>query len=89
MSKLLVFSQDLENCVYCRQFQPTLDDLQAEGYDVEIIKAFTPQGEANPLNEKYHVQSTPTSFVIKDDGTILNAFRGVKPIGKIRELLDA
>lgn len=74
--KLLLFTQDLENCRFCKIFHPVAEKL-GKDYDLTEIQAFTPEGTHNPLNAKYDVRSTPTTIVLDSDGNELERFGAI------------
>ncbi|AWN03996.1 thioredoxin [Rhodococcus phage Peregrin] len=87
MKTLIVYGQDLDNCVLCRQYEPVVQMLIEEGYEVERIDAFTPEGIANPRNLEYQVMGTPTTIIL-NDGEYETQFVGARPLSFMHKLLE-
>lgn len=78
MKTLLVFTQLEENCIWCKRYNPVLEELEKAGVLIERIYAFTPEGEHNALNVIWDIKSTPTTIVLKD-GVEVDRFVSAKP----------
>ena len=86
MKSIIYFTQDLENCIHCRRMEPVITKLIDDGFVVDKIEAFTPEGEHNPLNKLWDIQSTPTAIIIEDNEEI-DRVMGARPYSFMLEKL--
>lgn len=58
--------------------RPVINKLIEDGYTVDEIQAFTPEGDHNPLNKLWDIKSTPTA-IIHENGVEVSRVLGAKP----------
>lgn len=69
---LLIFSQDPENCVWCKRYAPVIERLEKDGY--EIKEVLLEQKDFAQAKQDYDIVSTPTTLVLNDEGEELTRF---------------
>ena len=53
-------------CSVCRAMRPIIEQLQKEGYDIQVIDA----DKNKDLAKKYSIESLPTIIILQDDKEI-------------------
>jgi hypothetical protein len=61
-----------------RRGKELVDALQSEGYEVELIDV--DESDSTSLLELYDVYSYPTFVVVRDDGSMVECWRGIVPL---------
>ena len=72
-------------CGPCRMVSPVLDQIASERPDIKVCKVDI--DEHPELAWEYQIRTVPTLLVI-EDGEVQNRSSGVKPKGKILEMLS-
>ena len=70
-------------CGPCKAFKPIMNEIQSEGYSVEIIDLDSNQALAN----QYNVRSVPTT-VIEENGVEVDRFIGGLPKQSVVQKLN-
>lgn len=86
MKTLLYFSQSPANCRPCAQMRPVINKLIDDGFIVDEIQAFTPEGEHSPLNKLWDIRSTPTAIIIENEEEV-DRVVGARPYSFMLEKL--
>lgn len=72
-------------CGPCRMLSPVVDQLAEENPHIKVGKINV--DEQPELANRFHVESIPSLFVIRD-GKIVNRSLGVQPMEKLLEMVE-
>ena len=77
---ILVFSS--ENCAPCRQYEPVVRQLQAEGWPIRLYK------DEHGLAQQYGVSAYPTTCVVDPRGRVVWSHVGYISLDQARVYLN-
>lgn len=77
----------IDNCYFCVLQEPLILQLNANGFNFEIINATYPTPRVQVLLDKYSVTKYPTIIIAHADGSVTRIV-GFRPLKAIREALQ-
>ncbi|KKN46343.1 hypothetical protein LCGC14_0673710 [marine sediment metagenome] len=86
-SKVELYYFGIDNCYFCTLQKPLIMQLNANGFNFEIINATYPTPRVQVLLDKYTIYQYPTIIIIKKDGWVIRLV-GFRPLKVIREALQ-